>query len=62
MVDGIKFDANENEGTMALEFDVVNNTWQKLPATGSVYGALAGIAAVVVVVGSLLFYVKKRED
>lgn len=62
MVDGIKFDANENEGTMALEFDVVNNTWQKLPATGSVYGALAGIAAVVVVVGSLVFYVKKRED
>ena len=62
MVDGIKFDANENEGTMALEFDVVNNTWQKLPATGSVYGAVAGGAALVVVIGSLVFYVKKRED
>ena len=62
MVDGIKFDANETEGTMALEFDVVNNTWQKLPATGSMYGALAGGAALVVVIGSLVFYVKKRED
>lgn len=62
MVDGIKFDANENEGTMALEFDVVNNTWQKLPATGSVYGAVIGGAALVVVVGSLVFYVKKREN
>ena len=62
MVDGIKFDANETEGTMALEFDVVNNTWQKLPATGSIYGALAGTAALVVVIGSLVFYVKKRED
>ena len=62
MVDGIKFDANETEGTMALEFDVVNNTWQKLPATGSVYGAVAGGAALVVVIGSLVFYVKKRED
>lgn len=62
MVDGIKFDANETEGTMALEFDVVNNTWQKLPATGSVYGAVAGAAALVVVIGSLVFYVKKRED
>lgn len=62
MVDGIKFDANETEGTMALEFDVVNNTWQKLPATGSVYGAVAGGAALVVVIGSLVFYVRKRED
>ena len=62
MVDGIKFDANETEGTMALEFDVVNNTWQKLPATGSVYGSVAGAAALVVVIGSLVFYVKKRED
>ena len=62
MVDGIKFDANETEGTMALEFDVVNNTWQKLPATGSIYGAVAGGAALVVVIGSLVFYVKKRED
>ena len=62
MVDGIKFDANENEGTMALEFDIVNNTWQKLPATGSVYGAVIGGAALVVVVGSLVFYVKKREN
>jgi len=62
MVDGIKFDANENDGTMALEFDVVNNTWQKLPATGSVYGAVLAGAALVVVVGSLVFYVKKRED
>lgn len=62
MVDGIKFDANETEGTMTLEFDVVNNTWQKLPATGSVYGAVAGGAALVVVIGSLVFYVKKRED
>ena len=62
MVDGIKFDANETEGTMALEFDVVNNTWQKLPATGSVYGAVAGGAALAVVIGSLVFYVKKRED
>ena len=62
MVDGIKFEANEKEGTMALEFDVVNNTWQKLPATGSVYGAVIGGAALVVVVGSLVFYVKKREN
>lgn len=62
MVDGIKFDANESDGTMSLEFDVVNNTWQKLPATGSIYGALAGTAALVVVIGSLVFYVKKRED
>ena len=62
MVDGIKFDADENEGTMALEFDVVNNTWQKLPATGSMFGAIAVSAALIVVFGSVVFYVKKREE
>ena len=64
VVEGMKFDANENDGTMALEFNVVNNTWQqyKLPATGSIYGAIAGTAALVVVIGSAVFYIKKQHE
>ena len=59
--DGISFDADEANGTMTLEFDFVNNTWQKLPATGSNFGLIAGVAAVVIIIGSTVFYIKRRE-
>ena len=59
--DGIKFDADEAKGTMAIEFDFVNNTWKQLPATGSNFGLIAGVAVVAIVIGSAVFYVKKRE-
>ena len=59
--DGIKFDADEAKGTMAIEFDFVNNTWKQLPATGSNFGMIAGVVAFAIVIGSTVFYVKKRE-
>ena len=64
--DGILFDAvdtdsNGKNDTMILEFDFVNNTWKKLPATGSNFGLIAGVAVVAIVIGSAVFYVKKRE-
>lgn len=64
--DGISFDAvdtdsNGKNDTMILEFDFVNNTWKKLPATGSNFGLIAGVAVVAIVIGSAVFYVKKRE-
>lgn len=64
--DGISFDAvdtdsNGKNDTMILEFDFVNNTWKKLPATGSNFGLIAGVAVVAIVIGSTVFYVKKRK-
>lgn len=59
--DGIKFDADEAKGTMAIEFDFVNNTWKQLPATGSNFGMIAGVVAFAIVIGSTVFYVKRRE-
>lgn len=59
--EGISFEADEANGTMAIEFDFVNNTWQKLPATGSNFGLIAGVAALVIVIGSTVFYVKRRD-
>ena len=59
--DGIKFDADEAKGTMAIEFDFVNNTWKKLPATGSSVGSIIVVSALVVIVGSTVLYIKKRE-
>ncbi len=46
---------------MAIEFDFVNNTWQKLPVTGSFTGLGLMSAALVVVIGSTVFYIKKRN-
>lgn len=59
--DGLSFDADEANGTMAIEFDFVNNTWQKLPVTGSFTGLGLMSAALVVVIGSTVFYIKKRN-
>ena len=64
--DGISFDAvdtdsNGKNDTMIIGFDFVNNTWKKLPATGSNFGLIAGVAVVAIVIGSAVFYVKKRE-
>ena len=59
--DGVSFDADEANGTMAIEFDFVNNTWQKLPVTGSFTGIGLMSAALVVVIGSTVFYIKKRN-
>ena len=59
--DGIKFDADEAKGTIAIEFDFVNNTWKQLPATGSNFGMIAGVVAFAIVIGSTVFYVKRRE-
>ena len=59
--DGVSFDADEEKGTMAIEFDFVNNTWQKLPVTGSFTGLGLLSAALVVVIGSTVFYIKKRN-
>lgn len=59
--DGIKFDADEAKGTMAIEFDFVNNTWKQLPATGSNFGMIVGVVAFAIVIGSTVFYVKRRE-
>ena len=59
--DGIKFDADEAKGTMAIEFDFVNNTWKQLPATGSNFGMIAGVVAFAIVIGSTVFYIKRRE-
>lgn len=57
--DGVSFNADEENGTMAIEFDFVNNTWQKLPVTGSFTGLGLLSAALVVVIGSTVFYIKK---
>lgn len=59
--DGVSFNADEENGTMAIEFDFVNNTWQKLPVTGSFTGIGLMSAALVVVIGSTAFYIKKRN-
>lgn len=59
--DGLSFDADEANGTMAIEFDFVNNTWHKLPVTGSFTGLGLMSAALVVVIGSTVFYIKKRN-
>ena len=59
--DGVSFNADEENGTMAIEFDFVNNTWQKLPVTGSFTGIGLMSAALVVVIGSTVFYIKKRN-
>lgn len=59
--DGVSFNADEEKGTMAIEFDFVNNTWQKLPVTGSFTGLGLLSAALVVVIGSTVFYIKKRN-
>lgn len=66
MQDGIKFvtvdsDGNGKADRVDLEFDFVNNTWKKLPATGSFVGPVAGVAALVILVGSTVFYFRKRE-
>lgn len=59
--DGVSFNADEENGTMAIEFDFVNNTWQKLPVTGSFTGLGLLSVALVVVIGSTVFYIKKRN-
>lgn len=59
--DGVSFDADEENGTMSLEFDFVNNTWQKLPVTGSFVGLGLMSVALVIVIGSTVFYIKKRN-
>jgi LPXTG-motif cell wall anchor domain protein len=59
--DGVSFDADEENGTMSLEFDFVNNTWQKLPVTGSFTGIGLMSVALVIVIGSTVFYIKKRK-
>lgn len=59
--DGVSFDADEENGTMSLEFDFVNNTWQKLPVTGSFAGLGLMSVALVIVIGSTVFYIKKRN-
>ena len=59
--DGVSFDADEENGTMSLEFDFVNNTWQKLPVTGSFTGLGLMSVALVIVIGSTVFYIKKRN-
>lgn len=59
--DGVSFDADEENGTMSLEFDFVNNTWQKLPVTGSFAGLGLMSVALVIVIGSTVFYIKKRK-
>ena len=46
---------------MSLEFDFVNNTWQKLPVTGSFTGIGLMSVALVIVIGSTVFYIKKRK-
>lgn len=66
MQDGIKFvtvdsDKNGKHDRVDLEFDFVNNTWQKLPATGSFAGPVIGVAVVTILIGSTVFYFKKRE-
>lgn len=59
--DGVSFDADEENGIMSLEFDFVNNTWQKLPVTGSFTGIGLMSVALVIVIGSTVFYIKKRK-
>ena len=59
--DGVSFNADEENGTMAIEFDFVNNTWQKLPVTGSFTGLGLLSTALVIVIGSTVFYIKKRN-
>ena len=66
MQDGIKFvtvdsDKNGKQDRVDLEFDFVNNTWQKLPATGSFAGPVIGVAVVTILIGSTVFYFRKRE-
>lgn len=66
MQDGVKFmtvdtDKNGKQDRVDLEFDFVNNTWQKLPATGSFVGPIAGAIVLTIIVGSTVFYFKKRE-
>lgn len=53
--DGIHFSVDNNK-IMTIQFDMVNNTWKKLPATGSTGGLIAGGAAVVLVIAGVTGY------
>lgn len=59
--DGISFtvDANKN---MSIQLSMVNNTWKKLPATGSKTGAIVGgVSMTLILVGTGYWVYNKRK-
>lgn len=59
---GVKFDAMEASGEMRVSLDMVNNTWQKLPKTGSSLNMIVLIVGAVMLVGGLGYTAYSRRQ